>query len=262
MALKARLETLDGLPEAIAKEYKEVKEGDTVHYMLDAEGIEDVSGLKSALGKERASRTKLEKVAKKLGIKVEDETAVNALLESLGDDTLEEALAKAKAAAASADDGTKAVAQAKKLQSQLTEAIAERDSLNSAVDRMVRESAIRTAVDEVEGNVVLVMPHLLPQTKVVKEDGADGEEFVARVIDTKTKEVRMKGGKEMTLAELVEEVASKPEFADAFPGTGASGSGATSQRKRDTAGGGSGSRATPQPDAVTAKKASGTYNAV
>lgn len=262
MALKAMVESLEGLPEAVAKEYKKVTDDTGTRYILDTEGVEDVAGLKSALGKERKNRATLEKAVKKLGLKPDDEPALNALVESLGDDTLEEALAKAKASAATADEGSKAVAALKKVQKLVDEREEALKAANAFIDRLVRENAIKDvlAMEEHEGNVVLLMPHLLTQTMTVEEDGANGKEFVAKVVDPKSKEVRMKGAKEMTLVELVVEMKAKPEFTDAFTGTGASGSGAISQRRVDPAGGGSGNR--KPGDAVAAKKQSGSYNAV
>ena len=57
MALKAVLtkEEFDGLEDSLKKLYVE-KDG---KYLLDAEGVEDVSGLKSALEKERGTVKKL-----------------------------------------------------------------------------------------------------------------------------------------------------------------------------------------------------------
>jgi hypothetical protein len=58
MALKANLtaDEFGALPEALREHYSE--QGDA-GYWLDAEGVEDVSGLKSALGKEKEERRKL-----------------------------------------------------------------------------------------------------------------------------------------------------------------------------------------------------------
>src|SRR5687767_7236901 len=138
MALKAQLDSLDGLPEAVAKEYKEVKDGDKVRYVLDAEGVEDVSGLKSALSKERKARTEAEKLMKKLGLKA-DEESLTAFMEKLGDQTLEEALDAATKAAATADEGTKAVKAAKKLQTELEQKTKEVEVISAFVDTLVRE---------------------------------------------------------------------------------------------------------------------------
>lgn len=56
MPLPAVTESLDAVPEAARAFYVETEEGG---FRLDAEGIEDVSGLKSALEKERAARKEL-----------------------------------------------------------------------------------------------------------------------------------------------------------------------------------------------------------
>lgn len=56
MALPATVDTLDDLPEPVRAYYLETEDG---RWRLDAEGVEDVSGLKSALEKERAERKAL-----------------------------------------------------------------------------------------------------------------------------------------------------------------------------------------------------------
>ena len=56
MALPATVDTLDELPEAVRTHYTATQDG---RWRLDAEGVEDVTGLKSALEKERAERKAL-----------------------------------------------------------------------------------------------------------------------------------------------------------------------------------------------------------
>lgn len=56
MPLPAESESLDAVPEAARAFYIETGDG---RFRLDAEGVEDVSGLKSALEKERAARRDL-----------------------------------------------------------------------------------------------------------------------------------------------------------------------------------------------------------
>lgn len=56
MPLPATVDTLDDLPEPVRAYYLETEDG---RWRLDAEGVEDVSGLKSALEKERAERKAL-----------------------------------------------------------------------------------------------------------------------------------------------------------------------------------------------------------
>lgn len=53
MPLPAYVDDLDALPEAVRAHYVQTEDG---RWRLDAEGVEDVSGLKSALEKERAER--------------------------------------------------------------------------------------------------------------------------------------------------------------------------------------------------------------
>lgn len=56
MPLPAYVDDLDALPDAVRAHYVETEDG---RWRLDAEGVEDVSGLKSALEKERAERKAL-----------------------------------------------------------------------------------------------------------------------------------------------------------------------------------------------------------
>lgn len=263
MALKAKIDkdTHAGLPDAIKAEYKPGTEADT--FILDAEGVEDVSGLKSALGKERANLGKATKFLKKLGItKVDDETAYSTLEEALGEDTLEEALARAKGAAATATEADAAVKEARKLKGKVEEATETIQTQTAFIDSLVRENQLKDVIGDPKwgGNPLFLMPHLLKHTKTFLEDGEDGKKvYVARVIDPKNpNEPRLKGSKEMTLDDLVGEFFSKPEFADAFAGTGVSGSGA---KPSAPASGDSGSRKVTN-DAVSAKKRSGAYSGI
>jgi hypothetical protein len=63
MALKASIDSLDGVPEALHEHYTQSEDG---KYRLNAEGIEDVSGLKSALAKEREERKRAKEALDKL----------------------------------------------------------------------------------------------------------------------------------------------------------------------------------------------------
>lgn len=81
MGLKLVLDTLDGLDESTTKLYAKGADG---KFRLDVDGVEDTSGLKSALQKERKRADDLEKVAKKFeGL---DPDEVRVLLSRLGDD--------------------------------------------------------------------------------------------------------------------------------------------------------------------------------
>lgn len=62
MGLKAAVATLEGMDAALHGFYKKSEDGKS--YVLDAEGVEDVTGLKSALGKERERAGNAEKALK------------------------------------------------------------------------------------------------------------------------------------------------------------------------------------------------------
>jgi DNA-binding transcriptional MerR regulator len=61
-ALKLEVDAIEGIPEPIRPLYQQTEGG---KYRLRVEGVEDVSGLKSALQKERTTRKELERIAGK-----------------------------------------------------------------------------------------------------------------------------------------------------------------------------------------------------
>lgn len=237
MALKAILDSLDGLPEAVAKEYKEVTDTNGKRFVLDAEGVEDVTGLKSALSKERTSRTALEKIAKKLGVPIQKQEDVDALLEKMGDRSLEEVLTLAEGKQVQASEAL--TAAEKKAQRIIAAKDEEIIKLSNGLSKRIKDDAAKDAIVKAKGNDTLLMPHVIKFLKVVEEDGAEGKEYVAQVLDKKGQPRMDSKGEPFTVSALVAELKGQAEFAGAFEGSGASGSGAGAGGSRGSGEGGS-----------------------
>jgi len=230
MALKAILDSIDDAPEAIRDEYVE-KDG---KYVLNVEpvggyALEDVTGLKSALGRERTTRENLEKTVVKFKDLDPDKarTALEKLAEFESIDPAKEAdkLANTKFEAAKAQ-----------LLAKHGEEIVQRDErigkLTGSVDKLVRRSAAVQAIAEAKGSVELLLPHILGATRVKENDAG---EFTVEVIDA-AGNVRIgnSAGEPMTLTGLLAEMRASEAFGRAFDGEGQSGSG----KQIDNGGGG------------------------
>ncbi|MFN3858120.1 MAG: hypothetical protein ACK4RV_10240 [Caulobacter sp.] len=229
MALRAILNTLDDAPEAVRDHYIE-KDGKFVLNVEPVDGfaLEDVNGLKTALGKERTTRERLERDV----VKFKD----------IDPDKAREALAKLDELS-SIDPSKEAdkiantkfeAAKAQLLEKHGTE-IAGRDErigkLTGAVDNLVRREAAVKAIAAAKGSVDLLLPHVLAHTKMREND--DGS-FSVEVVD-QAGNVRIgdSKGDPMSLDGLVSEMRKSDTFARAFDGDGHSGSG----KKPDNGGG-------------------------
>ena len=151
MALKLTLDTLDGVDETIKPLYVE-HDG---KFKLAVDGLEDTSGLKSALEKERKARREAEQRAKL----------------ALSDEELEE-VERLRAEAAKAKGADEIVNQikarhAKELEARTKEAQAYRAHL----EKTVLESTASKLLAEHKGNVGLLMPHIQAALRVEEADG-------------------------------------------------------------------------------------------
>lgn len=149
---------------------------------------------------------------------------------------------KALEAAAAEADRKKAAAEGdfKSLEAQLTKKYeglieverGEKTKLRTSMERNLIDAAAAQELARHSDSPKMLLPHIRGQMKVVEQDG----EFYARVVDSNGN-VRIgsgQGSSPMTLSELIEEMKGDKEFAPAFRGSGASGSGAA----RSNAGGG------------------------
>lgn len=210
MALKLTVDSLDGLDDAQKAFYVE-KDG---RFTLDVDGMEDTSGLKSALEKERRQ-------AKELARKVSK-------WESLGksDEEIAELVKKAEEAALSEAERK---GEWDKLRQQMndkhaTELKAREDAvakMRTTLERHLIDAAATSAIAAEKGVPALLLPHVQRHVRVIEQDG----EFVAQVVNEKG-DPRVNGkGEPLAISDLVAEMKQSEIFGRAFEGSGQSGSG-------------------------------------
>ena len=221
MALKAIIDSVEGLPDGVKEHYTERDDGKFVLSVdpVDGFALEDVTGLKTALGKERTSREKLERDV----VKFKD----------LDPDKAREALAKLDeltqidpAKEADKIANTKFEAAKAQLLEKHNGEISSRDErighLSKTVESLLIDAAATQALAEAKGSVELLLPHVRAHTRVKEEDG----KFTVEVVD-KDGNARIgdaKGGI-MDIKGLVAEMRQSDTFGRAFEGSGQSGSG-------------------------------------
>lgn len=147
---------------------------------------------------------------------------------------LESAAAEAerKKAAAEGDFKSLEAQLTKKYEGLIEVERGEKTKLRTSMERNLIDAAAAQELARHSDSPKMLLPHIRGQMKVVEQDG----EFYARVVDSNGN-VRIgsgQGSSPMTLSELIEEMKGDKEFAPAFRGSGASGSGAA----RSNAGGG------------------------
>lgn len=208
MALPAIIEQLEEVPEELRSYYVETDDG---RFRLDAEGVEDVSGLKSALEKERAARK-----------------ALKAELDGLSS-SAEEAVDDSDPEHAGDDDAGNAPDAASDIESEPaidpTADLAVAAAIRRQLEARLIEAEATAAVVAASGVPELLLPVLLPRLAVHEEAGA----FHVRVIASADGQEA-----ESDLPELVDALRGSEIYGRAFDGAGKTGSGAPP----DSAGGG------------------------
>lgn len=220
MPLEATRSNLEGLSEEVAALYKETDDGSfvlAVEGMVSADSVEDTSGLKSALRKERENVSKLTGKLKGL-----EEKFAGFDLEEF------ESLRQAQADAAEAEAEKKG--EWEKLKQQMRDAHADelgkRDAaysrLKKELERHLIDATATAAINEADGNVTLLQPHVKALVKLVEE--GDGT-FKPQVVDaTGTPRVDADGNP-LSIKALVSEMRDQEVYKGAFKGTGAQGGG-------------------------------------
>lgn len=219
MPLKATLnaEEFEGLHKSIHDDYTKNDDGTySLTLLSDYESQEDVKGLKTALDKERDN-------AKAAG------RSLTALKEQYGDIDAEKYTELLNAEAKREED--EALKRGEYDKQLLTvnekhgEELGKRDKREEYLLGVIKASkidaAVVTALNAMEGDVDLLLPHVKDQMKLVEEDG----QFFARVID-EAGTVRVNGeGKFLTAKELVGEMRDGSKFARGFAADVKSGGG-------------------------------------
>ena len=205
MALPAYIDRLDDVPEAFRAHYVPTDDG---KFRLDAEGIEDVSGLKSALEKERDRRREVmaerDALREQLGMEPSsdaEEPADDAAPEMAGEEEQPESEPVEEAPPASDED--------------VPEPVSEPTPQDPMAARLIEVEA-RAAILAENGVPELLLPILLAQLTVVTVDGGP----VVRTLEED-------GGR--SVLDPVRSLKEDPVFGRAFRPSAKTGSGAPNQ---------------------------------
>jgi hypothetical protein len=219
MPLEATVQSLEGMSEDVAALYSE-REGGGYELKIDgfvpADKVEDTSGLKSALRKERDQVSAL--TGKLRGL--EEKFA------GIDLDEFEE-LRQARAEAAEAEAERKGEWESLKAQMRDShaESLGKKDQvierMRREIERLTVDSQATAAINEAEGNVTLLTPHVKSLVKLVEDEG----KFKPQVVDA-AGNPRVDGeGNPLTIKALVSEMRDQDVYKGAFKGSGAAGGG-------------------------------------
>lgn len=225
--LKAIIDNLESVPEAVRGEYRPgtADDGQEGKFVLQVEGsngwgLEDVSGLKNALGRERTRADKAESKIKKFG-DLDPEAAREAIEKIAEFQAIDPKKEGDRIAKEKIDAAIKQIVEKHSV---------ELDGLNKKaggylgkVKALLIDNVATTALAEHKGSVDLLLPHVQRNTRLKETD--DGN-FVVEVVD-KDGNVRIgdSKGTPMTVQQLVAEMRQSQTFGRAFEGSGTSGGG-------------------------------------
>lgn len=256
-AFIARLE--DIADEAIRELYVADKDKDgNPRFKLDAEGLEDVTGLKSTITALRTEIRQVKERAEPLAELQDGEDAAAVI--TAGREALE---ARRTGKESSAIESVKNQMTAAH-QKEIGKLKAKIDGQATTLEEVLIENEARTVLadPEIKGNATLLMPHIRRHAKVAEIVGDDGKvKYAPRVLGADQKERVDAQGNPLGLKALVAELRENPEYSDAFQGSGASGSGTPPD-------GGSGTPTPPRtptgpkPDAKETKRSRNDYGAI
>lgn len=229
MALKAIVDNLDGLSEELTKEYKQREDGKYVLDVTAVDGLElaEVSKLQSALSKERENARKANEQLKNYeGLDSAKAREALKKVEEMAtwtpEQKVKEQIEAVKASMLDAHGKEK-----KALEEKLVR-------LNKALEEAMIVSVATQALTEQKGSVKLLMPHIRQQTRL---RDVEGKLLVEVLGPDGSPRLTGSDGHAMSISELVTEMKTQNDFASAFEGTGATGSGATGAQPPRTRGG-------------------------
>jgi hypothetical protein len=217
MALKLVLDSLDGLGESVSKEY--VETDGKFFLQTEAAGglaVEDVDGLKGALGKERKAAADAAKALKAFeGIK-DAKTALAAIkkVEEMADwkptKETEEKIAAFK----------KQLVEQHEMA--LKKATDRGDNMEGQLKGVLVEAAAVEALTKEGGRIGLMLPHVLNRVTMREANG----KYIAEVLDESgNPAIGDAQGNPMTIPQLVTSMKGHDDYSAAFDGTGNSGTG-------------------------------------
>jgi len=220
MALEAFVESLEGVDEHLRDEYAEVDGGFQLKILgnyVPKDKVEDVSGLKSALAKERenaknASRTARELQEKYAGFDADELNELRAEREKAEEERAKKAGEWDKLKGQMVE---KHAAEVADLNKKITD-------LTNAYDSQLIESDVVTAISAEKGNITLLSPHVKRHVQNVQDDAG---KFVRRVVDDAGNPRVDANGNFLKVTDLVREMREQDIYASAFTGAQSSGGG-------------------------------------
>jgi hypothetical protein len=211
MPLPFQVESIDAVPEAQRSLYKETNG----KFVLDVDGYEDPTNLKSALQKEREAAKTATKQAQAWAALGKTPEEIQALVEAQAQaerDKLVKGGEWDKLKAQMLEQQTK---EREQLESKLK-------AKDSAIERHLVDAQATAAIAAAKGVPALLLPHVKASVRVVE----DGGEYVVRVVDAAGNPRVDAKGEFLSIADLVGEMRQSEIFGRAFEPTGTTGSGA------------------------------------
>lgn len=200
--LKLKIDTLDGVDEALHGLYEETDDG----YQLKVDGLEDTGALKRAKDREKAEAKKAKERADRL------EQELSEVRQEIED-------AKHSGAKKSGDVEALEKSWQEKLAKREAELTAQIESLSGSITTMTVDNVAMQLASElaVEGSAKVLLPHIKARLAVEQRDG----QYITAVRDGEGKPSAM------TVDELKAEFANDKAFSHVVAGSKASGSGAS-----------------------------------
>lgn len=210
--LKYKLSQSDfaGLEEGIRKLYK----ADGENFVLDLEGVEDTSGLKSALAKERENAKKLNEALKAWNATGKKPEEISELLKKAEEDERKRFEAEGNYKAMLDQVKSQHEKELKDLRDTIARYKAEREV--SMIDQ-----AATKAIAEAKGKVKLLLPLIKMSAKVVEENGKE----IVQILDGNGVARVNSKGEFLSIPEWVDELKKDKDYQSAFEATGNSGAG-------------------------------------
>jgi hypothetical protein len=231
VALKAILDSIEGVNPVVAAEYKQREDG---KYILDVEKVADgdngelelapVAKLRSALERERANnQTAQATIAKFKDLDPEKARQALTKLEEMKswkpEQEVEKRIELLKNELATANKQEKEAIQQK-----LTRAQAQ-------LKKTLVTNAAVTAIQEEGGNVKLLLPHVEASIRMRETENVDSPYLVEVINENGDPAVGDGAGNPMSIKQLIQKFKSSDDFASAFKASGTQGSGASNGAK-------------------------------
>lgn len=223
--LKAIIDKLEDVDEALRGFYSPGIDDYDGKFVLDVESsgglsLEDVSGLKSALGAERSAKESAERKLKDFeGLDPKKARDALAKIKEIGDFDPEKEADKIAAERFK----TRETQLIEKHETELAEKEQAVVALNKQLEQVLIDAEASKELSKQGGSVDLLLPHIQRSTRLKKD--TDGN-YVVEVIDVKgNPRIGDSKGGAMTIGQLVEEMKQSDVFGRAFDANGSSGTG-------------------------------------